>query len=240
MLSTQFLYTCLTLGLLFKGFQKAALKCGLYVDRVSELRKFKIIEDFAQNATWDIADTNNIDKEIWDIKCEKLPASDWFEKLKRCYNDHRTVKFFSGRPFQPTWVSPLKYDMVTNDGIHFMCQLGTGEIQGRFFNTYAVGTGNTIELPNDDALEAEITPRVNLALDGFAQAAGDSMVFQGFFPALFPTADIFEAAVFNQAVGGIPLFRTVFDEETKIPHVSAQGTFTPAQTVRMVPLPTIR
>lgn len=243
-----FLRLVYTLGLLFKGFQKTALKLGLYVERASELRKFRIIEDYCQNATWNPEDTNDIDDEIWQIKMMApdretggpMPASRWFDKLERCYNDHRNVIFNrSGRPFQPTYVTPRKYDMVTNDGIHFMCQLGTGEIIGRFFNTYAVGTGNSTELPNDNALESEVGDRVNLAVDGFAQAAGDAMVFQGFFPALFQTTDIYEAAVFNQEVGGIPLFRTVFTEETKIPHVSGQGTFTPAQTVRMVPLPTL-
>lgn len=214
------------------------------------MRKFRIVEDFAQNAMWNPEDERDIIDEIWEVKMRRpnketgdgsmVTGNTWFDKLDRCYNDHRNVVFNrSGRPFQPTWVSPLKYDMVTNDGIHFMCQLGTGEIQGRYFNTYAVGTGNSMELPNDTKLESEIG-RVNLATDGFAQAQGDSMVFQGFFPALFPTADIYETAVFNQAVGGIPLFRTVFDEETKIPHVSEQGTFTPSQTVRMIQLPTIR
>lgn len=237
------------MGRFFRGFQKAALRCGLFVDKVSDIRKFRIVEDFAQNAMWNPEDTNDIDDEIWQVKMAApdrenggvMTGSTWFDKLMRCYNDHRNVIFNrSGRPFEPVYVTPRKYDMVTNDGIHLLCQLGTGEVQGRYFNSYAVGTGNSIELPNDDRLESEIGSRIDLRIDGFAVATGDAMVFQGFFPVLFQTADIYETAVFNQAAGGIPLFRTVFDEDTKIPHVSEQTSFTPAQTVRLIQLPTIR
>lgn len=214
---------------------------------MSEMRKYKVVDDFCRNAVWNPEDEWDIRDEIWQMKMRApdrengglMDGQTWFNKLERAYNDHRNIIFNrSQASFEPKLVTPIKHDMVTNEGVNFLARLGTGEVQGRWFNTYAVGTGNTLELPNDSRLISEVSPRADLRLDGMSQATGDGMVFQALFPPLFPSADIYEAAVFNQAVGGEPLFRTVFDEETKIIHVSEQDQFTPAQTVRMVPIPT--
>jgi hypothetical protein len=223
----------------FKQLQRLADSLGLFLEKKSVMMQYRILQDYGQNAYWYPEDGYYIDEEIWDVKMGKISPHLWFDKLEACYNDHRNIKFErSGRPFQPTHVSKRKNDMVTNDGIFRLCQLGVGE-PAAYFKTYGAGTGNARELPNDDALASEVY-RVSLITDGYGQAAGDSMVFQGRFPPQAPTADIYETAVFDQAVGGIPLFRTVFDEESKIQHKELEGTYTLSQTIKFIALPTIR
>jgi hypothetical protein len=226
------------LGLFYQA-QKFADRLGFYLEKKDVAQNYRIISDFGQNAYWQPEDGFYIDEEIWDVKMGKLRPDTWFEKLQKCYDDHRNVKFNrSGKLFQPVHVSKRKKDMVTNDGIFRLNQLATGE-STNYFKTYGAGTGNAREMPNDDRLVSEIY-RVSLITDGYAQAAGDSQVYVGRFPPQAPSATIYETAVFDQLEGGIPLFRTVFDEESKIVHKEFEGTYTLSQTIKLIGLPTIR
>ena len=190
------------------------------------------LQDYCINALWSKEDDRDVDEEIWAVKMGHISPDTFDEKLERRYND-QTVRFHkSGHSFEPLYVTPKKYDLVTLSGCGRITELMTGK-STRAFSHYADGTGTAPESPSDIRLQAEHF-RVSMIVDGFAEPSGSSAKFAGKMPYTAPTATISEAGVFDSAVNGIMLFRTVFPPEQRINHTQFSTFYTVSQTVSLI------
>jgi hypothetical protein len=116
-----------------------------------------------------------------------------------------------------------------------IAQLVTGRSFSQYFSFFASGTGVSEEKLSDSRLQAE-NFRVSMVSDGFAEPAGIVMKFAGKFPNTVPTATpplqreggVFDLGTVN---AGTMLFRTVYPQEARLPHVQFRSFYTLSQAV---------
>jgi len=189
-------------------------------------------QDVCQNALWNKGDDRDVSDELMEVREQYHSPDIFINKLERKYND-QTVHFErSGHLFDPVIVTPRKYDMVVLSGMSAISEMITNR-RTRGFTFYRSGTGTKSESASDTKLQAE-HHTLAVTTDGFAQPAGSSAQFAGKFPYTAFTATISEAGMFDQAVAGVMLFRTVFPIEQRIPHRQYETFFTLSQTVSMI------
>lgn len=190
--------------------------------------------DSCLNALWDKTDEKRVDHEIFLIGDRRIPVN-FDERLERVWND-QTARFDDGRLFEPLVVTPRKYDMVVNPGLIRIAQLVTGK-SSQYFTYFASGTGTAEERISDNRLSAE-NYRVSMISDGFAEPVGTAMKFAGKFPNVVPTATITEGGVmdFGEIGKGTMLFRTLYPQESRLPHVQYRSFYTLTQTISQVPI----
>lgn len=169
---------------------------------------------------------DQVDDEINFIKLKKASLVKIFEdQLERKYNDQTSIL----EPHEINkHVSPLKVnkqvDRVVASGMGRIAEFVVGE-STQFFNHYSAGTGTTPVYASDTALIEELV-RVSIELQGYATASGAVIKYGAYFPPGVQTATITEAGVFDQMVGGVMLFRTVYPLEKVINHVQGTTFFT--------------
>lgn len=189
-------------------------------------------QDVCQNALWSKEDDQEVATEMYEVRENYITAETFNQKLERRFND-QTARFGrSGKLFDPLIVTPKKYDMVTLSGMSAISEMITNR-RTRGFTYYRSGVGTRAESASDTKLQAEHYS-LQMTTDGFAQPAGSSAQFAGKFPYTAFSATISEAGVFDQAIGGVMLFRTVFPVEQRIPHTQYETFFTLSQTVSMI------
>jgi hypothetical protein len=191
-------------------------------------------EDYAITAFWNAGDDERRVENLFTlIQDGRLGPADFENRLERAYND-QTVRFEDGRLFEPVIVTPRKYDMITFTGMIRIAQLVTGR-SSQYFTFFASGTGVSEEKLSDIRLQAE-NFRVSMISDGFAEPAGIVMKFAGKFPSTVPTATITEGGVFDLGTvnAGTMLFRTVYPQEARLPHVQFRSFYTLSQAIHQV------
>jgi hypothetical protein len=193
--------------------------------------------DVNVNASWDNSSYDLIGKEYEAIRAGRIPASSFQDKLDRVRNDMTAHFETSGKIFEPIYVTEPKYDMVTYPGMYLLARLILGK-DDKYLTHMACGTSQRRESRADAALFAEIF-RVNMHVDGVAEAGGTTIFLSGRFPPATPSATIWEIGVFNQAIvgggnGGVMFLRTAFTERNKIEHVQGLENFTVNQQVSLV------
>lgn len=161
---------------------------------------------------------SSIDDEISLLKNEKNKLINTFEdQLERKFNDQTT------HDFNPLEVNRQE-DRVVASGMGRIAEFIVGE-STQFFNHYSAGTGTTPVYASDTALIEELV-RVSIEQQGYATASGAVIKYGAYFPPGVQTATITEAGVFDQMVGGVMLFRTVYPLDKVINHSQGITFFT--------------
>lgn len=166
---------------------------------------------------WDVKDEITVDKILWKIRNNDVPADTFEQKVMRHYNDQTT-------DIEPLEVSEPKNDLVVNDGLGRIAQLLVGATNA-VFNSFASGTGDAPERPSDHKLSAE-NWRVSMISSGYMQAVGITIRYAGKFPSTVATGTITEGGIFDSGATnqGVMLLRTVYREGSRIEH-TANRTF---------------
>lgn len=131
-------------------------------------------------------------------------------------------------------------DVVTYPGLSFCMQqvLGTTVVRWHFMHA---GTGLSQARPYQQALEAEVTPVIDILLpgNGSATRSGNALQFIGNFSASFPTATIRESGISQLAGpgGGMVLFNRNVFSSAPITHTSGGTAFTLASLITFAGLP---
>jgi hypothetical protein len=161
---------------------------------------------------------SSIDDEIIFLRNKKNKLINTFEEqLERKFNDQTT------HGFNPLEVNRQE-DRVVASGMGRIAEFIVGE-STQFFNHYSAGTGTTPVYASDTALIEELV-RVSIEQQGYATASGAVIKYGAYFPPGVQTATITEAGVFDQMVGGVMLFRTVYPLDKVINHVQSITFFT--------------
>jgi hypothetical protein len=189
------------------------------------------LSDVGRNALWSKSDDLDVTIEFHKIRQGILGPESFEEKLERSYND-QSVHFDSGRLFEPLKITDRKYDLVTLSGMSAITSWLAGNRTATFTH-YAGGTGSKEEDASDTRLQNEHY-RVSMITDGYSEQSGAAVKFAGKFPFIAPTATVTEGGVFDKAIRGVMLFRTVFPPEQQIPHTQYQTFYTLTQTISMV------
>jgi hypothetical protein len=208
------------------------------LDRLGLMRKLPgvLYIDECINALWNAGeDERRVDKEFFYIQDGRLYGDAFEMKLRRVLND-QTARFEDGTLFDPVLVPRPKIDMVVNPGLIRIAQLVTGK-SSQYFTYFASGTGIAEEKISDNRLSAE-NYRVSMISDGFAEPVGTAMKFAGKFPNVVPTATITEGGVFDfgEFGQGTMLFRTLYPQESRLPHVQYRSFYTLTQTISQIPV----
>lgn len=198
------------------------------------------IKDYSIGAVWSVKDYDYIQKKYANIRAakanRKIDDEDDETHIKLICEFERFLvrKLLDQTAYDERYnkyVEPIqieyKEDLVTNQGLARMASLITGE-STRIYTHYAAGIGNRPENRADTALNLEIS-RVSLVTTGYATAAGSSIKFSGTFPTGAPTSLVAEGGVFDTAVAGNMLFRTVYS--TPLIHTRFETIFTLTQTI---------
>jgi hypothetical protein len=125
-------------------------------------------------------------------------------------------------------------DVVTYPGLSFCMQQILGLTVVRFHFMHA-GTGLSQARPYQQALEAEVTPVIDILLagNGSATRSGQALRFVGNFPTSFPTATIRESGVSQVAGpgGGMVLLNRNMFSSFPIAHTAGGTAFTLASLI---------
>jgi hypothetical protein len=189
-------------------------------------------QDICQNALWSRGDDRDVSDELMEVREHYIKPDTFMNKLERRFNDQTCHFERSGHLFEPVTVTPKKYDMVVLTGMSAISEMITNR-RTRGFTYYRSGVGTKQESASDTALQQE-HHTLQVTTDGFAEPAGSSAKFAGKFPYTAFSATISEAGLFDQAIGGVMLFRTVFPSEQRIVHEQYNTFFTLSQTVSMI------
>jgi hypothetical protein len=168
-----------------------------------------------------------VDKMLHKIRNQQIPADTFENKLMRYYNDQST-------DIEPIIIGEPKTDLVVNNGLIRIAQLVVGK-SNAVFNSYASGTGTSVERASDSGLSNE-NWRVSLLTSGYAEAMGTTMRFAGKFPTTMPGATITEGGVFDTgaAFSGTMLFRTLYPSSSFAVHIEGRDFVTLTQSINQV------
>jgi hypothetical protein len=123
-------------------------------------------------------------------------------------------------------------DVVTYPGLSYCMQQILGIVGTRWHFMHA-GTGLSQARPYQQALEAEVTPVIDISLagNGSMTRSGQALRFVGNFPSSFPTSTIRESGV-SQTTGANAIFlnRNMFSSAS-INHTSGGTAFTLASLI---------
>ena len=191
-------------------------KCFAEINQLSKEIKYLNINNLIYSNEGFLS--SEIVDEINLLKAERKIIIDNFEtQLERKFNDQTT------HGFSPLEVN-RQVDRVVASGMGRIAEFVVGE-STQFFNHYSAGTGTTPVYASDTALIEELV-RVSIEQQGYATASGAVIKYGAYFPPGVQTATITEAGVFDQMVGGVMLFRTVYPLDKVINHVQSITFFT--------------
>jgi hypothetical protein len=191
-------------------------KCFAKINQLSKEIKYLNINNLIYSNEGFLS--SEIVDEINSLKAERKIIIDNFEtQLERKFNDQTT------HGFNPLEVNRQE-DRVVASGMGRIAEFVVGE-STQFFNHYSAGTGTTPVYASDTTLIEELV-RVSIEQQGYATASGAVIKYGAYFPPGVQTATITEAGVFDQMVGGVMLFRTVYPLEKVINHVQSITFFT--------------
>jgi hypothetical protein len=189
-------------------------------------------------AKWDLEDLSYIiklfskirratkDKDFYNTK---FLTEGFTDRLERAWNDHKQIVDENNNGFEPLEVTKATNRCV-NDGLVRIAELVTGTTSA-LWTHLAVGSGSNQVSMSDSYLQTEID-RVALGTDGFQSAAGSVMRYGGFFSPSVASAQVSEAAVFDDVTSGVMFFRTVYP--TPITHTVNSDLFTVAHSIYQV------
>lgn len=175
-------------------------------------------------ASWDLRDYDFIRNLFRTIRAlnDGVIATDFNYKLERIWND------------QTTDIEPLEVvkgsNKIVNEGLVRIAEMITGQ-NPPLWTHMAVGSGPNRVSASDAFLQTELS-RVALGTDGFQSPAGSVMRYGGFFAPSVASAQIVEAAVFDDPTSGVMFFRTVYPNP--VTHVVNSDFFSVAHSIYQV------
>jgi hypothetical protein len=181
-----------------------------------------LMEDLNYAASWDKNDYTYVSRLFKEIQmADDYGEQDIVERLSRSY-ERKITRKFEGQYIPDIKEDPapidvsFQKDVITNQGMGRIVSILVGKTNARF-NHYASGDGTSVATVGDTRLQSEKF-RISMTTDGFMTAAGTVARYGAVFIPSAPSHTVTEAAVFDSAVGGTPLNRTLYPSSQRIVH----------------------
>lgn len=184
-----------------------------------ECREKLSFVDVGYAASYDLADSIEIQKEFTLIQLGEKDPMEYYNKLDRYYDDQTVFNSTLKRYFEPLDIAKAGNKLV-NEGLEVIAQ---SIISGKStnFDNYAIGEGTASVNVTDTQLSDEIQRLDILTNGGFVQSRGTTIFYGVFFPKTMISATITETGINNSLDKTIDkmLLRTLFPSDQYITHV---------------------
>jgi len=174
-------------------------------------------------ALWDKRDYDFVKKRFAKIRhYEKIEDGAKVKELLENGLERTYIRMNEGQYVEDTPSNPKplqvakKRDVITTDGMGRLVSIIIGKTIKRFTH-YASGNNASPATIGDRTLLSE-KARVGMATDGYATAAGTIARWGAVFFPTFPSHVVAESGIFDAALGGLMLNRTVYQSTQRITH----------------------